>query len=117
VVFGELVVSEAVEKIPPLADHQLFFLLSSLNSALDNQHHYSLSKMAPQLKRRKPNPKVAEVNFDNDARHEFLTGFSKRKKQRAKHAQEIAEKRAREERIQDRKKVCYYVWFSGLPAY
>ncbi|KAJ5825962.1 hypothetical protein N7474_003100 [Penicillium riverlandense] len=61
--------------------------------------------MAPQLKRRKPNPKVAEVNFDDDARHEFLTGFSKRKKQRAKHAQEIAEKRAREERIQERKKI------------
>lgn len=104
----ELVVSEAVDQDPALADHRLFFFFL-LWTALDNQHHYLFSKMAPQFKRRKPNPKVEEVNFDNDARHEFLTGFSKRKKQRAKHAQETAEKRAREERIQDRKKVCYCV--------
>lgn len=43
--------------------------------------------------------------FDPAARQEYLTGFHKRKLQRAKHAQEIAEKRAREEKIAGRKKV------------
>ncbi|KAJ5096917.1 hypothetical protein N7456_007638 [Penicillium angulare] len=49
--------------------------------------------------------KVEEVNFDNDARHEYLTGFHKRKVQRAKHAQDIAEKKMREEKRQDRKRL------------
>lgn len=57
--------------------------------------------MGPLSKKRKLT-KVEEVNFDPDARHEFLTGFRKRKQQRIKHAQEAAEKRAREERRQDR---------------
>ncbi|KAJ9294264.1 hypothetical protein DTO271G3_7126 [Paecilomyces variotii] len=61
--------------------------------------------MGPQLKKRKLTTAVEEVTFDDTARHEFLTGFHKRKLQRAKHAQEIAEKRAREERIQHRKKL------------
>ena len=62
--------------------------------------------MGPLSKRRKLASKVEEVNFDADARHEFLTGFHKRKQQRIKNAQSIAERRAREERVQDRKKVC-----------
>lgn len=62
--------------------------------------------MGPLSKKRKLT-KVEEVNFDPDARHEFLTGFRKRKQQRIKHAQEAAEKRAREERRQDRKRVIY----------
>lgn len=62
--------------------------------------------MGPQSKRRKLTPKVEEVNFDDSSRHEFLTGFRKRKQQRVKDAQAIAEKRAREERRLDRKKVC-----------
>ncbi len=47
---------------------------------------------------------MEEITFDPAARHEFLTGFHKRKLQRAKHAQEAAEKRARAERIVERKK-------------
>lgn len=61
--------------------------------------------MGPMSKKRKLDTKVEEVNFDDDARHEFLTGFHKRKVQRAKHAQEIAEKKMREERRSDRAKV------------
>ncbi|KAJ5082120.1 hypothetical protein N7532_011163 [Penicillium argentinense] len=57
--------------------------------------------MGPAAKRRKVS-KTEEVNFDPDARHDFLTGFRKRKQQRIKHAQSAAEKRYREERRQDR---------------
>lgn len=64
--------------------------------------------MGPMSKKRKLT-KVEEVNFDADARHEFLTGFRKRKQQRIKHAQEAAEKRAREEKRQDRKMVRHHV--------
>ncbi|GAD94064.1 hypothetical protein CIMG_07562 [Paecilomyces variotii No. 5] len=59
--------------------------------------------MGPLSKKRKLAAAVEEVTFDDAARHEFLTGFHKRKLQRAKHAQELAEKRAREERREQRK--------------
>lgn len=61
--------------------------------------------MGPQSKRRKLASQVEEVNFDPVARHEFLTGFRKRKQQRARHAQEVAEKRAKEEARLERKRV------------
>ncbi|KIW17868.1 hypothetical protein PV08_05063 [Exophiala spinifera] len=62
--------------------------------------------MAPPTKRRRIEPTaVEEITFDPAARQDFLTGFHKRKLQRAKHAQEAAERRAREERIAERKKL------------
>ncbi|WEW60021.1 hypothetical protein PRK78_005503 [Emydomyces testavorans] len=62
--------------------------------------------MAPPPKRRKLGTAPAtEILFDNDARHEYLTGFHKRKLQRAKHAQEIAEKKAKEEKREQRRKL------------
>ncbi|KAI7973419.1 hypothetical protein EIK77_008328 [Talaromyces pinophilus] len=61
--------------------------------------------MAPQFKRRKLENAVEEISFDPDARHEFLTGFHKRKVQRIKLAQEHAEKRAREEKREERRKI------------
>ncbi|EED21689.1 protein required for cell viability Rrp17, putative [Talaromyces stipitatus ATCC 10500] len=61
--------------------------------------------MAPQAKRRKIDSETEEINFDPAARHEFLTGFHKRKVQRIKLAQEHAEKRAREERREERRKI------------
>jgi ribosomal RNA-processing protein 17 len=68
--------------------------------------------MPPPTKRRKTNTNaVEEIVFDSSARQEYLTGFHKRKLQRAKHAQELAEKKAREERIEERRKVC--ILFSG----
>lgn len=62
--------------------------------------------MPPPTKRRRTEPTaVEEITFDLSARHEYLTGFHKRKVQRAKHAQEAAEKRARAEKIAERKRV------------
>ena len=71
---------------------------------------------APPSKRRKvASGKIApveEISFDLNARHEFLTGFRKRKQQRAKHAQEIAERKAKEERKEQKRKVCIYIYIS-----
>ncbi|OJD17771.1 hypothetical protein AJ78_02180 [Emergomyces pasteurianus Ep9510] len=65
--------------------------------------------MAPYPKKRKlttSNPNaVQEILFDPSARAEYLTGFHKRKLQRAKHAQEIAEKKAREEKKEQRRRI------------
>lgn len=64
-------------------------------------------KMGGSAKKRKlaNTNRIEEVSFDDAARHEFLTGFHKRKLQRARHAQEIAEKKAKEEKRLERKKV------------
>lgn len=56
-------------------------------------------------KRRKIEHKIEEISFDNDARADYLTGFHKRKVQRAKRAQEEAVKKGREERVEMRKQV------------
>ncbi|KAJ4145718.1 hypothetical protein LMH87_004555 [Akanthomyces muscarius] len=56
-------------------------------------------------RKRKNTSEVEEVNFDNDARQEYLTGFHKRKQQRIKNAQETAAKRARQEKLDTRKQV------------
>ena len=62
--------------------------------------------MPPPLKKRRTQPtSVDEITFDTAARQEYLTGFHKRKLQRSKHAQEVAEKKARTERIEQRRKV------------
>ena len=73
--------------------------------------------MGPQAKRRKVASKVEEVNFDPAAREEWLTGFRKRKQQRAKHAQEAAEKRAKEEARLERKRVRITLLGKGLYLY
>ena len=59
---------------------------------------------------------IEEITFDDGARTEYLTGFHKRKLLRVKHAQDVAAKRARQERLEMRKmvllptkkKVCQY---------
>jgi ribosomal RNA-processing protein 17 len=56
-------------------------------------------------KRRKTEHKIEEINFNDDSRAEYLTGFHKRKVQRTKQAQLEAAKKAREERIVMRKQV------------
>jgi ribosomal RNA-processing protein 17 len=68
--------------------------------------------MAPQAKRRKTESATEEISFDPTARHDYLTGFHKRKQQRIKLAQEYAEQRAREEKREERKKV-----FASYPVY
>jgi len=63
------------------------------------------------LKKRKviAAPKVEEINFDSANRQEWLTGFHKRKVQRAKHAQENAAKQYKEDRRAMRAKVKPYI--------
>lgn len=62
--------------------------------------------MKPSAKRRKLNTSaVEEVTFDPAARFDYLTGFHKRKVQRTKQAQEAAAQKARQERIEERKRV------------
>ena len=60
---------------------------------------------APPKKRRKSAPAIEEITFDPSAREDYLTGFHKRKLQRAKHAKEEAAKREREDKITARKLV------------
>ncbi|KAI2643329.1 nucleolar protein 12-domain-containing protein [Xylaria nigripes] len=61
--------------------------------------------LAPPLKKRKRQHTIEDIKFDDAARTEFLTGFHKRKLQRAKHAQEQAAERARQEKIATRKQL------------
>ncbi|CAH0053450.1 unnamed protein product [Clonostachys solani] len=61
--------------------------------------------LAHPSKKRKFTSAVEEVTFDNAARHEYLTGFHKRKQERIKRAQEEAVKRERLEKIETRKQV------------
>ena len=62
--------------------------------------------MPPPTKRRRVDPNaVEEISFDLSARQEYLTGFHKRKVQRTKAAQEAAQRRAKEELLDHRKKV------------
>ena len=65
------------------------------------------SLVPPPAKRRKTTSGIEEIIFDFDARADYLTGFHKRKVQRAKQAQEEAAKKARGERIAARKQVCF----------
>lgn len=70
--------------------------------------------MGPQIKgahsrKRKLTSRVEEINFDDTDRHQFLTGFRKRKQQRIKHAQEVAERKAREAKREERKRVRYVI--------
>jgi ribosomal RNA-processing protein 17 len=61
--------------------------------------------LIPPPKKRKRTSATEEITFDPAARHEYLTGFHKRKVQRQKIAQEEAAKRARQEKIELRKQV------------
>ncbi|KAF4497608.1 nucleolar 12 [Fusarium agapanthi] len=63
------------------------------------------SILPPPSKKRKMASAVEEVNFDFEARQEYLTGFHKRKQQRIKNAQEEAAKRARQEKLELRKQI------------
>ena len=54
----------------------------------------------------KTNAKAVEaISFDPDALQEYLTGFHKRKVQRAEHGREIAQKKFKEAAVQARKEV------------
>ncbi|RYP24509.1 hypothetical protein DL765_000529 [Monosporascus sp. GIB2] len=61
--------------------------------------------LGPPPKKRKASHAVEEIKFDAGARDEYLTGFHKRKVQRAKRAQEEAAKKARQEKIDLRRQL------------
>lgn len=63
--------------------------------------------MAPATKRRKLN-QLEEITFDPAARQEYLTGFHKRKQERIQNARDAAVKRAREDKIKERRRVQHY---------
>ena len=63
----------------------------------------------PPKKKRKTVPTIEEIKFDINAREDYLSGFHKRKLQRAKHAKEEAAKRDREAKIEARKIVGFLV--------
>lgn len=66
----------------------------------------SLEAMRPPKKRRRLSPVATEeITFDNAARHEYLTGFHKRKVQRTNAAKEAAERRAKEEKKEERSRL------------
>jgi ribosomal RNA-processing protein 17 len=75
------------------------------------------SVLPPPSKKRKNISAVDEVNFDFDAREEYLTGFHKRKQQRIKNAQEENAKRAREEKLEMRKQVRRTKIYYGVVAF
>jgi ribosomal RNA-processing protein 17 len=65
--------------------------------------------MHPPHKKHKPTyrpskePAPEEILFSPTSRHDYLTGFHRRKLARIKHAREVAEKREREERLSARR--------------
>ena len=65
----------------------------------------AVNMTAPPKKRLKSTSAIEEITFDLSAREDYLTGFHKRKLQRAKHAKEEAAKREQEEKITARKLV------------
>jgi ribosomal RNA-processing protein 17 len=69
-------------------------------------------------KKRKREHAVEEIAFDGDSRLDYLKGFHKRKQQRIKYAQELAAKKAREDKIAFRKQVRmdWSVWRGGASA-
>ncbi|KAI9046490.1 hypothetical protein LZ554_009237 [Drepanopeziza brunnea f. sp. 'monogermtubi'] len=58
-----------------------------------------LSSHPPNKRRKTEHHKVEEINFDDTSRADYLTGFHKRKVQRAKRAREEEAKKGREERV------------------
>lgn len=52
-------------------------------------------------------PAVEKVVFDDDARREYLTGFSKRKKAKVEEKRERARKREKEDHLAQRRQVSW----------
>jgi Nucleolar protein 12 (25kDa) len=64
------------------------------------------SMRPPSMRRKTGDATIENITFDPEARQDYLTGFHKRKLQRAKHAKDVAEKKVRAERIEERRKAC-----------
>jgi hypothetical protein len=62
---------------------------------------------------RKGEPAVEKVVFDDDARREYLTGFSKRKKAKVQEKRDRATKKAHEDHLAQRRQVSFRVVDGG----
>lgn len=62
-------------------------------------------------KKRKRGHTVEEINYDPEARADYLTGFRKRKLQRIKVAKELAAEQERQDKIRARKQVRTFCHF------
>ena len=82
-----------------------------MSANLSLSHFYNETMPPPTKKRKSEAAKIEEISFDPAARSDYLTGFHKRKLQRAKYARDLAEKKAREEKIEERRRVW---WLSNL---
>lgn len=73
-------------------------------------HISTTATMPPADRKRKihkTNAKAVDsISFDFDSRQEYLTGFHKRKVQRAEHGRELAQRKEKEAVVQARKEVC-----------
>jgi hypothetical protein len=72
-----------------------------------NTHQFAIM---PHIDRKrkihKTNAKAVEaISFDPEARQEYLSGFHKRKVQRAEHGRELAQRKMKEATVQARKEV------------
>jgi ribosomal RNA-processing protein 17 len=79
---------------------------SMLEPGIFNNPRPKRSLLPNPNKKRKTEHKVEEISFNDTAREDYLTGFHKRKVERAKRAKAEAEKKMREERVVVRKQVC-----------
>lgn len=61
-------------------------------------------------------PAVEKVVFDDAARREYLTGFSKRKKAKVEEKRERAKKRAHEEHLAQRRQVSLGLCGGGMKS-
>lgn len=79
--------------------------LETLDPSLIVRPRLKKSVLPPASKKRKVEHTVEAIDFDFTAREDYLTGFHKRKLQRAKTARAEAERKDRAERLELRKTV------------
>jgi ribosomal RNA-processing protein 17 len=79
--------------------------MATMEPRIFNKPRPKKSLLPPPSKKRKTDHKIEEISFDFSSREEYLTGFHKRKVQRATRAKAEAEKKAKEEKIVLRKQV------------
>ena len=71
--------------------------------------------MAPNASlKRKRVSQVEEIAFDFSARQDYLTGFHKRKVEKAKHAQDRAVKKERELKLESRRQVRSFAQYTSV---
>lgn len=87
---------------------------ATVDCTLNPRSVREVAMQPPAKKRRIETITIEEIKFDPAARQEYLTGFHKRKLQRAKDAQEAAEKKARLDKVEQRRKVRRSLYACGI---